>query len=163
MKRDFGNWTSGNARLDKFIQQAQITATVQDQLFEWVPFDKLCDVKRLAKGGTGTVYTAKHLGEFKRGWNAESEKWDTFHPPNGIFVLKSIPDSDNISEEMLNEVRIGCNAIVVSFVTISRNLTQILDQSRYNMRNLGNKPLLRNNPTSRLQRLPYNNGLRKRW
>ena len=55
-QQNFGNWTSGNEHIDKFIQDAQLNASSYFELLEWIPYNRLKNIKFLAKGGFSTVY-----------------------------------------------------------------------------------------------------------
>src|SRR2546425_1163407 len=55
-QRDFLNWTSGNIYIDNFIQEAQLSAKNEDHVLEWIPYNRLTNIKYLAKGGFSTVY-----------------------------------------------------------------------------------------------------------
>ncbi|EXX79528.1 hypothetical protein RirG_004690 [Rhizophagus irregularis DAOM 197198w] len=57
-KENSKNWTSGNANIDKFIQEAQLNAKEYWQVLEWIDYSQFSKVKYIAKGGFGTVYTA---------------------------------------------------------------------------------------------------------
>ena len=45
-------------KIDKFIQDAQINATDEYRVIEWIPYNKFKDIKEIAKGGFGTIYKA---------------------------------------------------------------------------------------------------------
>ncbi|POG65882.1 hypothetical protein GLOIN_2v1844504 [Rhizophagus irregularis DAOM 181602=DAOM 197198] len=57
-QQNFNNWTSGNDDLDKFIQTNQLSAKNEQQLLEWIPYDRFHAVKYIAEGGFGKVYEA---------------------------------------------------------------------------------------------------------
>ncbi|RHZ89390.1 hypothetical protein Glove_15g46 [Diversispora epigaea] len=45
-QNDFNNWTSGNDKIDKFIQDAQLNVDVNWKVIEWIPYDRFKDVKQ---------------------------------------------------------------------------------------------------------------------
>jgi hypothetical protein len=46
LKNDFTNWTSGNERIDGFIQKKQLNINnYNDAVFEWIPYNKFIDVE----------------------------------------------------------------------------------------------------------------------
>ncbi|RIA89365.1 hypothetical protein C1645_876778 [Glomus cerebriforme] len=45
----FGNWTSGNERIDKFIQESQLNARNYNELLEWIPYNRLRNIQFLAQ------------------------------------------------------------------------------------------------------------------
>ncbi|RHZ86089.1 hypothetical protein Glove_54g42 [Diversispora epigaea] len=50
-QNDFNNWTSGNDKIDKFIQEALLNANHNWELIEWIPYDRFKDVKQVGRGG----------------------------------------------------------------------------------------------------------------
>ncbi|RHZ74808.1 hypothetical protein Glove_219g63 [Diversispora epigaea] len=50
-QNDFNNWTSGNDKIDKFIQDAQLNANFEYQIIEWIPYNRFKDVKQISRGG----------------------------------------------------------------------------------------------------------------
>ncbi|RHZ85127.1 hypothetical protein Glove_71g186 [Diversispora epigaea] len=57
-QNDFNNWTSGNDKIDKFIQDTQLNANNGWHVIEWIPYDRFKDVKQIGKGGFGTIHYA---------------------------------------------------------------------------------------------------------
>ena len=57
-QQDFPNWTSGNKYIDNFIQETQLNAKDCWEVLEWIPYNRLTNIKYLAKGGFSTVYKA---------------------------------------------------------------------------------------------------------
>src|SRR5688572_25065176 len=59
LKENFTNWTSGNEKIDNFIQEMQLEINeYNDIVFEWVPYNQFSDIKEIGKGGFATVYSA---------------------------------------------------------------------------------------------------------
>src|ERR1043166_4814952 len=50
-QQEFNKWTSGNKEIDKFIQQFQLDATCEEEVLEWIPYEKFSDIEYIAKGG----------------------------------------------------------------------------------------------------------------
>jgi len=128
-QQNFGNWTSGNENIDKFIQDSQLNARIIFELLEWIPYNRLRNIKFLAQGGFSTVYEALWLDGSIDKWDYEKQDWgrsfeeldeqdhnkDAINPKikNPLesnekygrpVVLKSLNDSSNINENFLNEV-----------------------------------------------------------
>ena len=57
-QQDFHKWTSGNKFIDKFIQESQLNAKAGWYVLEWIPYNRLTNVKYHDKGGFSTVYKA---------------------------------------------------------------------------------------------------------
>ena len=105
-QQDFPNCTSGNKYIDNFIQETQLSAKQSDHVLEWIPYNRLTNIKYLAKGGFSTVYNA-WLDGYIDGLDYDKKQWRRYpydssgHP----VVIKSLNNSSNINEEFLNEVR----------------------------------------------------------
>ena len=105
-QQDFPNWTSGNVYIDNFIQDTQLNAKKHKEVLEWIPYNRLTNIKYLAKGGFSTVYNAIWLDGWIDKW--DNGKWIRLtYPINKGYsvVIKSLNNSSNINEEFLNEVR----------------------------------------------------------
>jgi hypothetical protein len=91
-----GMWTTGNNEIDEIIKDTQRTASKHRKPWKWFTFDKFEDVKFLAKGGYGHVYSA----------------WCTDRNAYGRVALKSLDYSENISKEYLQKV----NILIILFI-----------------------------------------------
>src|SRR5438445_5447405 len=59
LKGNFTNWTSGNEKIDNFIQEMQLKINKRrDIVFEWIPYNQFSDIKEIGRGGFATVYSA---------------------------------------------------------------------------------------------------------
>ena len=102
-QQDFPNWTSGNNYIDNFIQETQLNAKNFREVLEWIPYNRLTNIKYLAKGGFSTVYKAIWLDGFIQWWDYDKNQW--YRCECWEVVIKSLNNSSNINEEFLNEVR----------------------------------------------------------
>ena len=50
-QQEFPNWTSGNKYIDNFIQESQLNAQHFIEVLAWIPYNRLTNIKYLAKGG----------------------------------------------------------------------------------------------------------------
>ena len=102
-QQNFKNWTSGNHDVDEFIQKAQLKAKVEEQIIEWIEYDRFENVEYLAKGGFGTTYKAI----WKDGYlNYDYKNHQFIRSHNGHPVaLKCLHNSQDITLEFLREVR----------------------------------------------------------
>jgi hypothetical protein len=103
-KKDFKNWTSGNDDIDKFIQNVQLSAENNFKILEWIPYDRFYNVEYIASGGFGTVYRAIWIDGYIREWNNKNKSWKRVYQ-NEFVALKSLNHSENVLQEILNEVR----------------------------------------------------------
>ncbi|CAB5337919.1 Bck1p [Rhizophagus irregularis DAOM 197198w] len=59
IKKNFKIWTSGNKKIDDFIQNVQLKINIwNDTVFEWIPYNKFDDIKEIGKSGYSSVYSA---------------------------------------------------------------------------------------------------------
>src|SRR3954452_842575 len=102
LKGNFTNWTSGNEKIDNFIQEMQLKIKkVSDIVFEWIPYNQFSDIKEIGRGGFATVYSAI--------WKDGRLKYDGYSKEytrrsNKKVALKCLHNSQNITNEFLNEV-----------------------------------------------------------
>ncbi|EXX64962.1 Kic1p [Rhizophagus irregularis DAOM 197198w] len=126
-QQNFDNWTSGNKQIDKFIQELQLNTRSWVELLEWIPYNRLRNIKFLAQGGFSTIYKAIWLDGGISRWDYEKQGWkrcvnnlneQDYKDVNNsqiknplkidekygfLIVLKSLNDSSNINEDFLNE------------------------------------------------------------
>ncbi|RHZ82713.1 hypothetical protein Glove_104g23 [Diversispora epigaea] len=114
-KNDFDKWTSGNTKLDKFIQDAQLNADMCWKVIEWIPYDSFQDIEQIAKGGYGTVYYADWTDGNIINWDIKNQQWER---QSQLVVLKKFNGIVDINEEFLNEV-----TILLILTTTSSGLT----------------------------------------
>ncbi|GES86453.1 kinase-like domain-containing protein [Rhizophagus clarus] len=128
-QQNFGNWTSKNVYVDNFIRELQLKARNRFELLEWVPYDRLRNIKFLAQGGFSTVYEAIWLDGLidswdyrKNVWKREVDELNVSHEDSNnskiknplksnekygyYVVLKSLNDSSNMNDHFLNEWRL---------------------------------------------------------
>src|SRR6266498_297572 len=74
-QQNFGNWTSGNDHIDKFIQESQLNARINFELLEWIPYNRLRNIQFLAQGGFSTVYKAFWLDGQILKWDYKKQDW----------------------------------------------------------------------------------------
>ena len=97
-------WTSGNETIDKLIKSTQLKATKYDNkcYLQWLTYDELKDTEKIGEGGFSIIYKAiwingeKYIDYDK---NKRSSK-------DRIVALKKLNNSQNISDDFLNEVNI---------------------------------------------------------
>ena len=101
-KSDITNWTSGNEKIDKLIQEMKLKITDQTNItFEWIPYDQFNNIKAIGKGGFATIYSAIWKDGLLK---YDSDKNEYKRMPNKEVALKCLHDSQNITDEFLNEV-----------------------------------------------------------
>ncbi|UZO16691.1 uncharacterized protein OCT59_008071 [Rhizophagus irregularis] len=94
---------SGNEKIDNFIQEMQLKINgPSDLMFEWIPYSQFDGVKKISQHGFFTIYSAK----WKDGplnYNDEERKYT--REPDKNVTLKYLHNSQNITNEFLNEVK----------------------------------------------------------
>jgi serine/threonine protein kinase len=74
-----------------------------DMIFEWIPYSQFSHIKERGKGGFAKVYSAKwkdgplYYSDFEEGYTRKQNK---------KVALKCLYNSQNITDEFLNEVRV---------------------------------------------------------
>src|ERR1700722_2797788 len=76
-QQDFHKWSSGNKFIDKFIQETQLNAEYRS-ILEWIPYNRLTNVKYLDKGGFSTIYKAIWLDGYIQNWDYDNQQWNRF-------------------------------------------------------------------------------------
>ena len=114
-QQDFYKWSSGNKFIDKFIQETQLNARYPSDILEWIPYNRLTNVKYLDKGEFSTIYKAIWLDGYIKNWDYDNQQWKRHvlevSEDNNIskikgykVVLKNLDNSSNLNDEFLNEV-----------------------------------------------------------
>ena len=103
-------WTSDNKTIDELIKNTQLKATRYNNKYflQWIPYCELKDIEKIDEGGFSIIYKAiwidgdKYIDYDK---NTRSSKDRT-------VALKKLNNSQNISDEFLNEVN---NLLLLSY------------------------------------------------
>ncbi|UZO17098.1 uncharacterized protein OCT59_008459 [Rhizophagus irregularis] len=91
------DWTSGNEKVDDFIQKMQLNTGLNDVLFEWIPYSQFSEITEIGKNESITVYSAVWRDgplcntSYKRNSNKE-------------VALKCLHNSRNFIELVINKV-----------------------------------------------------------
>ncbi|UZO17314.1 uncharacterized protein OCT59_008672 [Rhizophagus irregularis] len=92
-------WTSGNEKIDQFIQERQLTVNNHnDVVFEWIPYNQFNEIKEKGKNGSITVYSAiwrngpLHYSKYTRDSNKE-------------VALKCLHNLQNPVDSLINEAK----------------------------------------------------------
>ncbi|CAG8765545.1 12855_t:CDS:2, partial [Funneliformis caledonium] len=102
-KENFKNWTSGNLKIDTFIRHSQLNATGSVDYLEYLDFEQFDLVEITNKRGAfSAIYSAIWMEGPRCIWDEGSEQWTRSGPIK--VALKRLNDSQNISEEYLNQL-----------------------------------------------------------
>jgi hypothetical protein len=112
-QQNFGNWTSGNNDIDKFIQDTQLLAhddtdnfikviqpSTYNNVLEWIPYNRFNNIKYIKKIG---VYKANWIDGIISYWDDANQNWERVDQ-NKVITLKSLNNTKNIKLEFINEV-----------------------------------------------------------
>ncbi|RHZ86532.1 hypothetical protein Glove_50g69 [Diversispora epigaea] len=111
-QNDFNNWTSGNDKIDKFIQDAQLNADDYNKVIEWMPYNRFKDVKQIGKGGFGTIHYARWIDGRIKKWDIKNQHWERYYE-KGEVALKKFDNFVNFND-VLNEMEIHFKTYVGS-------------------------------------------------
>ena len=78
LRKNFVNWTSGNEKIDKAIQEAQKNVICPFQIVEWIPYENFENVQYLTVGGFATIYKAIWKDGYFTKWNSTTKKLERF-------------------------------------------------------------------------------------
>ncbi|CAB4420289.1 unnamed protein product [Rhizophagus irregularis] len=103
LKKNFTNWTSGNEKINNFIQEFQLRINNDtDIIVEWIPYNQFDNIKEIGKDDLFTIYSAIWKnGQLNYDKNKRIYKRNLKNQ-NEIVTLKSF-NSQNITEEFFNE------------------------------------------------------------
>jgi hypothetical protein len=107
LKAKFSNWTSGNDNIDNLIQKCQMETLLPQKIVEWIPYNKLQNIKYLTEGGCSKIYTAEWInGEYIE-WDAKEQQLIRECPNSSQnVILKRLENVENANQHWLEEV---CN------------------------------------------------------
>ncbi len=99
-QQNFDKWNSGNELIDQFIKKSQLNAVYTDHILEWIPYDRLKDIKLLDEGGFSTIYEAIWMdGPIKKLSGKNFIRYN-----NHKVALKCFNKLSNLNNQLLNEV-----------------------------------------------------------
>ncbi|CAB5352784.1 unnamed protein product [Rhizophagus irregularis] len=100
LKQNFVNWTSGNEKIDNFIQKMQLKINNYDDIIvEWIPYNQFDTIKEIS-------FFKAYLAIWKNGsleYNYEEIKYE--RKPNKEVTLKCLNNSQNVISGLLNEAK----------------------------------------------------------
>jgi hypothetical protein len=98
------NWTSGNEKIDEFIQEKQLKTnsySYNDVVLEWIPYNQFNEIKESGKNGLITVY----LAIWKDGPLYKKDEWSNYtRDSNKKVALKCVHNSQESINSLINEV-----------------------------------------------------------
>ncbi|PKY56165.1 hypothetical protein RhiirA4_476253, partial [Rhizophagus irregularis] len=96
LKENFRNWTSGNEKIDNFIQEIQLKVNHSyGVIFEWISYNQFSDIKKIGN----TIYSALwNDGQLK--YDQNKKEWTRVQ----VEINLKLFNSQNTIDEFLNKV-----------------------------------------------------------
>ncbi|RIB04266.1 hypothetical protein C2G38_695917 [Gigaspora rosea] len=94
---------SGNKNLDNCIKEFQLKATAFENIIEWIPYNRLSNIKEINRGGFGIVYSSTWL-DGKRTVEGDDSLGYVRHRKKPCEVALKTLSGSQINSEFLNEV-----------------------------------------------------------
>jgi hypothetical protein len=101
IKNYFTNWTSGNDKIDKFIEKIQLKTTKLRNIIEWIPYTQFIGIKEIRKDDDNLITMYSAIWE---NGPLDNHKEKPIRKSNEKVVLKRLYNSKNRIDEFLNEV-----------------------------------------------------------
>ncbi|RHZ83585.1 hypothetical protein Glove_91g43 [Diversispora epigaea] len=86
--QEFETWSSENVEIDKIIQEYQINHRCK---LQWIPYNNFRNIKHIANGVYGPVYSAILKNGIKEHWNFNKLDWE-YHSVGERVALKKISE-----------------------------------------------------------------------
>ena len=100
IKNNLTNW-SRNKKIDDFIQKMQLEISEYNNVVEWIPYNQFVNIKKIGKDDDNIA--TMYLAIWSNGsLYFDKEKW--MRKSNEKVALKSLDSSQNMIDELLNEV-----------------------------------------------------------
>lgn len=102
-QKKYENRSSGNKKIDELVKYVRPSLINTILFLEWIPYEDLeINEKDFAKGGYGTISLATWINGYVVRWNHKMNQW---HRQGKMkVVLKTMNNSDNISDDFIAEV-----------------------------------------------------------
>ncbi|RHZ87892.1 hypothetical protein Glove_29g158 [Diversispora epigaea] len=121
-QNDFNNWTSGNDKIDKFIQDSQLNAIMDWEVIEWIPYNQFKkDVKQIDKGGFGTIHYSKWVRSIKE-LDIENQQWKRDEQKEVVLKkFDNFVNFNNVLNEMVIHLKIWIELASIQFYGITQD------------------------------------------
>ncbi|RIB15176.1 kinase-like domain-containing protein [Gigaspora rosea] len=100
-------WTSGHKNIDNCMKTFQLRALRYEDAIEWIPFNRLLEVKKIGEGGFGSVYSATWLdGIRQKVEKINDDNHKRARETSSIVALKTLASSKENNNDFLKELAI---------------------------------------------------------
>ncbi|GBB98984.1 hypothetical protein RclHR1_33890001 [Rhizophagus clarus] len=126
-QHNFDDWTSGNNDIDKFIQNTQLSAHNNVKgLIEWIPYNKLYDIKYIEVSDFNKVYKARWIDGYIYKWDDNNQNWER-HEQNMIVILKYLNNPTSSTLEFINKIALSCKVYGITQDSKTKNYMVVLN------------------------------------
>ncbi|EXX64234.1 hypothetical protein RirG_144700 [Rhizophagus irregularis DAOM 197198w] len=104
-------WTSGNEKVDNFVQEMQLKINNKDDkyevVFQWVPYNQFSGIKETEKNDLKTVYSAiwRDGPLHKKYWDINNYTRNYARESNKKVVLNCLHNSQGSIDSLINETK----------------------------------------------------------
>ncbi|GBB90972.1 hypothetical protein RclHR1_18040001 [Rhizophagus clarus] len=116
LQRNFSNWTSGNIDIDNLIKKCQNESNMPDMVIEWIPYNKLENIKYLTIGGFSEIYTADWTEGGYNEWDPKRSQLLRFGKQK--VILKRLENIERANQSWFEEAK--------SHLTLSNKCSEII-------------------------------------
>ncbi|RIB05428.1 kinase-like domain-containing protein [Gigaspora rosea] len=95
----------GDENIDNCIKEFQLKATAFENVIEWIPFNRLENIKIIGKGGFSDIYSAIWLDGKRMVKGDDNLGYVQCRKTSFDVALKTLPGSQTSSSEFLNEFK----------------------------------------------------------
>ncbi|EXX78471.1 Cla4p [Rhizophagus irregularis DAOM 197198w] len=99
----FSNWTSGNADINNLIQKCQMGTRIPFKVIEWIPYNRIKNIKFLTKGGYSEIYTAVWIDGSCDKWDSKKQQFKRFGRVN--VILKTLGNVESENQRWFEEAK----------------------------------------------------------
>jgi hypothetical protein len=98
LKSNFINWTSGNKKIDNFIQKMQLKAINYDDIIEWIPYTQFINIKEIGKNYNNFILYLAIWNEGPLHYNGDKER---LIKKSEQVILITLNDFDDIDKFLI--------------------------------------------------------------
>ncbi|RIB29769.1 kinase-like domain-containing protein [Gigaspora rosea] len=102
-------WTSGNRDIDICMKEFQLRVNDYEHMIEWIPFDRLDNIKKIGEGGFGTVFSERWLDGIRKVKKIKNDNDEHEYVKSreqcSTVALKTLSSSKENSYDLLNEFK----------------------------------------------------------
>ncbi|GBC05287.1 hypothetical protein RclHR1_06150013 [Rhizophagus clarus] len=117
-QESFTKWTSENKEIDKFLQESQLNSTKPQTFLEWIPFEKLENIKYLGNSER-TLYSAVWMDGPRILWDQQNQEYKR----SKVQVLVEEKQVNEILDEL--KIYLDCHledcVLLIQFYGISKH------------------------------------------